>query len=82
MVGLHLGSIQDIGLGPHTKLTCKTLRDSEIWRTQERLKLFYGPMNTWDEYCHSMLEEAFDNEVEQFPCRYTCGFCKGNLSHL
>ena len=61
-------------------ITCQIIRDNELWRLPQ-LQLtnigVNGPADTLFNYCTTALTEIFSNDIANFPCSSTCGFCEG-----
>ena len=71
-------SILDLVESNLANMTCKSFKESEIWR-QDALQPNKGRADTWISFCKYIYFEVFSNDIDTFPCRETCGFCDGML---
>ena len=50
-------------------INCESFKESKIWSGE-----------SWIDYCKSIFSDTFKNNIANFPCIQTCGFCNGKIS--
>ena len=71
-------SILDLVESKLENMTCKSFKESELWR-QDALQPNKGVADTWISFCKYIYFEVFGGNIDNFPCRETCGYCDGML---